>query len=79
MRKRLGLFLKQPSMDALVSMEGYSINYHALSQMEMICLFTNAQQSTPSQTQCNTDGLDFNNIIYLIVFYTFIVWHSCDQ
>jgi len=44
MRERLGLFLKQPSMDALVSMGGYSINYHALSQMEMICLFSNAQQ-----------------------------------
>jgi hypothetical protein len=32
MRKRLGLFLKQPSMDALVSMGGYSINYHEWSQ-----------------------------------------------
>jgi len=59
MRERLGLFLKQPSMDALVSMGGYSINYHALSQMEMICLFSNAQQKTPLQTHCNTDGLDF--------------------
>jgi hypothetical protein len=51
MRKRLGLFLKQPSMDALVSMGVYSINYHALSQMEMICLFPNAQQKDTIATQ----------------------------
>lgn len=46
MRKRLGLFLKQPSIDALVSMGVYSINYHAWSQMEMMCLPTNTQQKT---------------------------------
>jgi hypothetical protein len=79
MRKRLGLFLKQPSMDALVSMGGYSINYLALSQMEMTGLLIITSQKTLLQTHCNTDGLEFNNKPYLIVFYMFTVWHSCSQ
>ena len=72
MRKRLGLFLKQPSIDALVSMGVYSINYHAWSQMEMTWLLTNVQQITILQIHFNTDSLDFNNTFYLIVFHMFI-------